>query len=334
MLLGITGSIIAFESPLDHLLHPRLSYVSSSLHNVPLGTLLAAVSREYPEDDIVSVSFSDSPVLAWQVTIPDGIVCVNPHTGQILGMRQRGETVLGFAHDLHVSLAAGSIGRTTIRWCDLASIVLLVSGLMLWWPKGNLKLHRLDGSRRSWSDLHNAIGVCTLAFLFVATGTGALISFENPLRSVMSRFTTAEPVRPKPSLPAPQDKPYLLPERALALASAALPDAHAAQITMPKYGGMYRFVMIRNDAEQIVSLNPWSGEVLDISRPANPSLADQLIATNEALHTGALFGWPGRVIMALVGLLLLPQMLTGLMMFGKRMRITVGQRANSFQKGS
>lgn len=339
VLLGLTGSVIAFESPLDHLLHPRLSFVSSSPRSLPLADILASVRKSYPEQDIIAINFSDSPTLSWQVTIPAGIVCLNPHTGQILGLRTRGETILGLAHDLHVSLAAGNIGRTAIRWCDLAALVLLVSGLTLWWPQRRCRLHRLDGTRRSWSDLHNVIGLLALTFLFLAAGTGALISFENPLRSVLRRFTAPEPAQPVTLPPTPQSQPFLSPDRALAIASAALPGAHPAQMTMPQYGGTYRFSMIEprrfgDDVERSISLDPWSGSVLEISPTAAPSLADHLVATNEALHTGALFGWSGRLLMALAGLALLPQALTGFIMFWKRTQQSREHRKPRLEKGT
>ena len=325
VLLGLTGSIIAFESPIDHISHPYLSYVSPFGRYLPLTEIFRSVKRSYPEDDIVAISFSDSPVLAWQVTTPSGIVYVNPHTGHVLGVRQRGETILGFARDLHVSLAAGSIGRTAIRWCDLAAILLLVSGFTLWWPRRTLRLHGFDGTRRSWSDLHNVIGIFSFIFLFVASGTGAIISLENPLRTIVLRFTGPEPASASPLPAAPQDKPFLPPDQALALASASLPGTCPAQMTMPAYGGTYRFSMIEprrfsSYVERSISLDPWSGKVLYVSPATNPSLTYRLISAIEAFHTGSAFGLLGRSAMALAGVMLLPQALSGLIMFWKRTR--------------
>jgi uncharacterized iron-regulated membrane protein len=327
VLLGVTGSIIAFESPIDHISHPHLSYVSPSGRFLPLTDIFRSVRTSYPEEDIVAISFSNSHVLAWQVTTPSGIVYVNPHTGDVLGLRQRGETILGFAHDLHVSLAAGSVGRTAIRWCDLAAVLLLISGLTLWWPRRTLRLRGLDGSRRSWSNLHNVIGIFSFIFLFVASGTGALISLENPLRIILSRFTGPEPATVSPPPPAPQDRPFLPPDQALALACASLPGTQPAQMTMPIYGGTYRFSMIEprrfgSDTERIVSLDPWSGKVLYVSPARSPSLTYRLISANQDFHTGSAFGLLGRSAMALAGVMLLPQALSGLIMFWKRTRTT------------
>lgn len=196
VVLGVTGSILAFESPLDHILNAKLSYVTPSTRNLPLSEIVRSVKSSFPFDDVVAVTFAASPKLSWEVALPSGIVCVNPHTGQVLGLRQRGQTLLGFAGKLHVSLATGQIGWTVIRWSNLATLLLLISGVGLWWPNRRIRLLTLDGSRRFWSDLHKAVGVTSFTFLFVAAGTGALISFEAPIKQAMRGLRSTDAVAP------------------------------------------------------------------------------------------------------------------------------------------
>lgn len=324
-LLGLTGSILAFESPLDHLLHPRLSYVDPSNQYRPVTAIIGAVKASYPSDDVVAIDFSDSPMLAWQVIVPSGVVYINPHTGRVLGLRQRGETILGLAQELHVSLAAGSIGRTAVRWVDAAGLLLIISGFALWWPRRILRLHRLDGTRRSWSDLHNAVGILSILFVFVASATGAVISMETSLRHVIRRITGPESAVAPPSLQIARNQPFLPPDQALSLALSRLPGESVGQMTMPEYGGTYGFTMIEHhhfasDIERRLSLDPWSGATLYISRTTSGSLTDRMLALNEGLHTGSLFGVVGRTIMALAGGALLPQAISGLIMLWKRTR--------------
>src|ERR1700721_2818562 len=169
VVLGITGSILAFELPLDHLLNAKLSYISPSPRDLPLNQILRSVQASFPSDGIAAVSFAGAPNLAWQVALPSGIAYVNPHTGQVLGLRSRGQTFLGFARRLHVSLASGNIGRSAIRWSNLATLLLLISGLGLWWQDNRIRLHGFDGTRRFWSDLHKAIGVVFSALLLIAS---------------------------------------------------------------------------------------------------------------------------------------------------------------------
>src|SRR5271156_1870035 len=226
VVLGITGSILAFELPLDHVLNAKLSYIRPSPRDLPLSQILRSVQASFPSDGIAAVTFAGSPNLAWQVALPSGIAYVNPHTGQVLGLRGRGQTFLGFARRLHVSLASGNIGRSTIRWSNLAALLLLISGLGLWWRDGRIRLHGFDGTRRFWSDLHKAIGVVFSALLLIASGTGAFISFEGPVSRAIGAFKGSDQIMPSHRLlPQPRrGTTYTEPDQALTVAQALLPN--------------------------------------------------------------------------------------------------------------
>ena len=92
---------------------------------------------------------------------------------------------------------------------------------------------------------------------------------------------------------------------------------------MPAYGGTYKISMIEHrfmspDVERVVTLDPYSGKILFISSDADLSFAQRLFATNEAVHTGSAFGVMGRALMALAGIMVLPQAVSGFMMWWKR----------------
>jgi uncharacterized iron-regulated membrane protein len=328
VVLGITGSILAFEQPLDHVLNANLSYISPSPRNLPVSQILRSVQTSFPSDGIAAITFAGSPNLAWQVALPSGIAYVNPHTGQVLGLRSRGQTFLGFARRLHVSLASGNIGRSAIRWSNLATLLLLISGLGLWWRDGRIRLHSFDGTRRFWSELHKAIGVVFFALLLIASGTGALISFEGPVSQALRAFKGSDQIMPsRLLLPQPRrGTTYTEPDRALTVAQALLQKDAPSRMQMPAYGGTYRISMIehhfmRSDIERVVTIDPYSGKVLFVSSDADLSFAQRLFATNEAVHTGGAFGVMGRALMALAGIMVLPQAVSGFMMWWKRFTI-------------
>jgi uncharacterized iron-regulated membrane protein len=328
VVLGISGSILAFEQPLDHVLNANLSYISPSPRNLPVSQILRSVLASFPSDGIAAITFAGSPNLAWQVALPSGIAYVNPHTGQVLGLRSRGQTFLGFARRLHVSLASGNIGRSAIRWSNLATLLLLISGLGLWWRDGRIRLHSFDGTRRFWSELHKAIGVVFLALLLIASGTGAFISFEGPVSQALRAFKGSDQIKPsRLLLPQPRrGTTYTEPDRALTVAQALLQKDAPSRMQMPAYGGTYRISMIehhfmRSDIERVVTIDPYSGKVLFVSSDADLSFAQRLFATNEAVHTGGAFGVMGRALMALAGIMVLPQAVSGFMMWWKRFTI-------------
>ena len=333
VVLGITGSILAFELPLDHVLNAKLSYIRPSPRDLPLSQILRSVQASFPSDGIAAVTFAGSPSLAWRVALPSGIAYVDPHTGQVLGLRGRGQTFLGFARRLHVSLASGNIGRSTIRWSNLATLLLLISGLGLWWRDGRIRLHSFDGTRRFWSDLHRAIGVVFSALLLIASGTGAFISFEGPVSQAIRAFKGSNHIMSSHLLlPQPRrGTTYTDPDLALTVAQALLPEDAPSRMQMPGYGGTYKISMVehhfmRSDVERVVTIDPYSGKVLFVSSDADLSFAQRLFAANEAVHTGSAFGVMGRALMALAGIMVLPQAVSGFIMWWKRVTTKTRQK--------
>src|SRR5580704_10675809 len=159
MLLGATGSIIAFEPELDRLLHPELSYVTPTGRVLSLAEIGDAISRAYGGEPIVAFLPSASPHVPTEVILPRGIVVANPYTGEILGVRTRGQTFLGFIRALHVRLATGDAGRNVVRWSAAALLFSISSGLYLWWPLKRVRIRSSWWSRGFWFDLHNALGI-------------------------------------------------------------------------------------------------------------------------------------------------------------------------------
>jgi uncharacterized iron-regulated membrane protein len=124
---------------------------------------------------------------------------------------------------------------------------------------------------------------------------------------------------------------YAGPDQALTVAQTLLPKDAPSRMQMPAYGGTYKISMIehrfmRSDVERVVTIDPYSGEALFISSAADLSFAQRLIAANQAVHTGTAFGVVGRALMALAGIMVLPQAISGFMMWWKRVTTKAHQK--------
>jgi uncharacterized iron-regulated membrane protein len=258
--------------------------------------------------------------------LPRGIVCVNQYTGEILGTRTRGQTILGLARDLHVRLASGDVGRNIMRWSGVALLVSLASGLYLWWPR---KRMRIRGGWRSvgfWFDLHNSVGVFGLAPLLVLAVTGTVIGFEDQAAAMLGKHSGASEAGSRLSTDRPQPAPgaaAIGPDRALAIASAQIPGAIPYRVQMPQYGGTYRVSLDeRRDRvageNNLVVLDPYSGSVISSTRSSDLSSSERILATNEAIHTGEALGMPGRIAVWLTSVILPVQAISGLLLWLRR----------------
>ena len=77
-----------------------------------------------------------------------------------------------------------SVGKMIVGISTIAMVVLLISGIVLWWPK-TLKMWRnrsqialRKGWRRFWYDLHVSGGIYAVVLILIMALTGLVWSFE------------------------------------------------------------------------------------------------------------------------------------------------------------
>lgn len=329
VILGITGSVIAFEPELDRLLHPHLSFVKPGGRSLSLVEIGEAASKKYGGEPVVAYLPSSSPDVSTKVILSTGVVSVNQYTGEILGLRTRGLTVLGFMRALHLRLATGDVGRNILRWSALAMLISLASGLYLWWPRKTIRIRGPWWSRLFWSDLHNSFGIFSFLPLLLLTATGIVIGFEDQLSSLLDKLYGANSVHSSQTPPRPEPSPgspELTPDQAIAIARAQLPGALPYRLQMPRYGGLYVVSLAYSDNRMAaernsISLDPRDGRIVAVNLSTSLSPRERFLATNEAIHTGSILGLPTRIIAALASILLPLQVVSGLMIWIRRTNI-------------
>jgi uncharacterized iron-regulated membrane protein len=338
LVLGLTGSVLVFEPELDRLFHPHLSYVKPSGNVLSLGEIGGAVSKQFSGEPIVAYLPSETADLSSQVILPRGIVCVNQYTGEILGMRTRGQSIFGLARDFHVRLASGDVGRIVMRWSGVAMLVSLASGLYLWWPGRRLGIAGGWRSVRFWFDLHNSVGILSLAPLLILAVTGTVIGFEDQASSFLGKLTGAGEASARQSVARRQTVPaapattselispqVITPDRAVAIARAQMPGAIPYRVQMPRYGGAYRVNLdLPGDrvagGRNLIAIDQSSGTVIFSTRSSDLSSSERILATNEAIHTGEAFGMPSRIVAWLTCVIVPVQVISGLWLWLRRKR--------------
>jgi uncharacterized iron-regulated membrane protein len=330
VVLAVSGSLLGFQEKIDRALHFRLYEVVPAPQYLPLSEILSSLRKAFPSDDVVAVTMPVSPRDAWSVALPSGIASIDPYTGRVLGVRQRGTAFVGVISQIHISLACGRIGRTAVRWIDFAALVLLLSGIQLWWPVRRIGIRRrsfsgrqASATRRFWVDVHNSAGALSFVILMVLVATGAVLSCEGSVVWLLDRLSQHDPRSAAVLVQPLESTPYVSVDRALAIGKAALPGAMPTRMQMPAYGGTYKIEMTSvarfgSDATDVITLDPYSGKILADNSSRNASLAERVLTTTAALHTGSFFGNPGRAAMALASLLVALQAWSGAMMLWKR----------------
>jgi uncharacterized iron-regulated membrane protein len=163
-------------------------------------------------------------------------VFVDPYTATVLGTRTIAEwnkTLPRRLHVLHVSLMAGRIGGRIVGITTIAALVLVLSGLILWWRD---KLWRIRWSG-SWKlvvfDLHPSIGAFAAVIAAIILASGLVIHYDSLHSMMLALDSTPAPDIPAQPAPPPGGATHGISADSLyRVALAALPGARVMFLTM------------------------------------------------------------------------------------------------------
>jgi uncharacterized iron-regulated membrane protein len=97
-------------------------------------------------------------------------VAVDPHTTKVLNAQDESTTYRTLAEKIHGSLLLGTTGDRLIEIAASLTIILIATGLYMWWPRTQSFASALfpklsTAGRGLWKELHKSIGVWISLFL-------------------------------------------------------------------------------------------------------------------------------------------------------------------------
>lgn len=104
------------------------------------------------------------------------LVALNPYTGEIVKIWDRRAGWYDWADNLHGSLLIGDLGDRLIEIAAGLGFVLVLTGLYIWWPRGNWRAALLPDlsarNRALWKSLHGVLGfwMSALMVIFLLSG--------------------------------------------------------------------------------------------------------------------------------------------------------------------
>ena len=190
VILGVTGSVTAFENDIDHWIHRDLFYVSAGGRVLPDTELIRVVQERFAPARVTGIHIFREANLARVVQLSDrSTVLVNPYDGHILGRRtgpSETQKVVGYVHQLHTHLVpeprnareAAHVGEIVVQIAGAALLLLVPTGLILWWRTKRASIKWSASWFRVCFDAHHTIGIYAGLFLLLAAVTGVLIGQE------------------------------------------------------------------------------------------------------------------------------------------------------------
>ena len=182
LILSVTGAIYLFNDEISDALYPEQRFVAPHAAAVPVSRMIGASLRAHPgvatRIDLPGTRDRSATVFVTPEHGEPLRVAVDPGTGRVLGSTVYARTLVGFADEMHGSLTLGTLGDRIVELAACWALVLIATGLYLWWPRGRRGLAGIlyprlrAGGRLFWRDLHAVVGVWAVAFIAFLLLTG------------------------------------------------------------------------------------------------------------------------------------------------------------------
>jgi len=179
VILGITGCILAFETEI-RTVTDREQFVQPEEKPYVLPSLLKVnAEKVLPNKKIVGIDYPgrDKAALAYSYDSTSYfLVALNPYDGKVISFKDMNRDFFRVVLDLHYYLwLPPKIGQPIVGYSTLIFLIMLISGLILWWPRNKAaKKQRFSIKwnarwRRVNYDLHNVLGFyMTWVAIFIA----------------------------------------------------------------------------------------------------------------------------------------------------------------------
>lgn len=342
LFLGITGCILAFQQEIESITQPFRYVKEEKAFMLPPSVMKPIAENELPGKHPHSVSYEKgkaSQVVFYGKGFYD-IVYLNPYTGAVL-------KTVNMNHDFFRTIVAGhynlwlpvEIGQPIVASATLIFLVLLITGIILWWPRN--KAARKQRFRIKWNlkwkrknyDLHNVLGFyMSWIAVFIAV-TGLVMGFQWFAGSIY--YATSGGVKMKPFYEAASDKAGQKDHSVPAVdaiydkAKAMYPSTKKIEIHYPATDSSaieiaanpdpgtywktdYRFFDQYTLKE--IEVNHMYGQL------RKASVADKIARMNYDVHVGAIGGWPTKLLAFFASLIAASLPVTGFMIWRGRRR--------------
>lgn len=343
--LGITGCILAFEREIENVTQP---YRFVEVQNKPFiepSKLKLIADKALPGKHTHSVSyekgastrvvyFAENPEYYW-------IVFVNPYTGKVLKVKNMDDDFFRIMIMGHYYLwLPPNIGQPILASATLMFFFLLISGLILWWPKNkaasakrftvkwnakwkrvNYDLHNVFGFYMTWILIFIAFTGLVMGFQWFAKSSYWIASGGKTLNQFEESFSDSTLVNSTIGRKPAMD---ILWARALN--------------KMPGYTGGLEVHVPENKKSAIeIAINPdtdtyWKADFLYYDqytlkeievkhvygKLVDASFADKMMRMNYDIHIGAIAGLPGKIMAFAASLVAASLPITGFLIWRGR----------------
>jgi len=185
-LVALSGAIYTWEPELARMLYKE-SVEAQDQPFVTASALKATLDREHPDLDFRTVLFRDEGSAAKVLLYGRGTyfyAFLNPYTGDLIHLQDMNQDGLYYLKVLHRNLLLGDVGREIVHWVTLLFLVMMITGIAIWWParksqrRQKFTIKWVASPRRLNYDLHSVLGFYMTWIVIFSVITGLFWGFE------------------------------------------------------------------------------------------------------------------------------------------------------------
>ena len=334
-IVAVTGCIYVFHEEIKDAIYDYRFVEEKTTEYLPPSKIKENVQQLYPgtTDDFVIYTGKNRPVAVYGLYKETPYYFyLNPYSGEFLYAQDFTKDFFEIVKSLHMYLLLPEeIGRQVVGISTLIFILMLITGVILWWPK---KLKNLKKSlkvkwnarwRRLNYDLHNISGFYLHILAIIVAITGLYFSYDWVSDGIYYLGNLGEDVASDHHVEDIEQKPEI--------SGNPVDIAFYQTLDLEPDYDMY-FVWTEGDHHPVVtgaypeSLNfdhqsnfyfhPQSAELLQKQFYSDKSTGMKLQEMSYGIHTGQFFGMPGKIIAFILSIFVASLPVTGFIVWWGR----------------
>lgn len=347
--LAVTGSAYLFRPQLEGWFDRDFTSLERTGQPASQQQIVDAALAVHPGSTLAAIVLPEHPDDAARVVISDHgartRVYLHPDTLDVLKTRDEGNTLERAIFHLHGELMMGPWGAYLVELAACWAIVMILTGLYLWWPRNAKGLAGVvyprigQGAKRFWRDLHAVVGMWVSAFalFLLLSGLPWATVWGNAFKSVRAMTGTAAITQDwklagesehaehmdhdMSAMAGMEHMNHGVPVDTIVANASALNLAAPVLITPP--GRSDPNWWAKSDAQnrparEDVVLSAMTGEVLARKTFGEKHIIDQIVGVAIAAHEGQLFAPLNQVLGVLTALGLVTLCISAFVMWRRR----------------
>jgi uncharacterized iron-regulated membrane protein len=336
-IISLTGCLYAFQAEISEATQPYRYVEAQQRAFLPPSQLKAIAQTQLPDKKTHSVQYQGSgqaAIVSFYDFDPEYyyLVYLNPYTGELLKVKDMDQDFFRIVLQGHYYLwLPPAIGQPVVASATLVFLLMLITGLVLWWPKNKgaakqrFTIKWSARWRRKNYDLHNVLGFYATWVVLILVFTGLVWGFQWFAKATYWTLSGGkelqqyqEPLSDTTRLALSAQRPAV--DRIWLKMKAEYPTADIIEVHIPEHANASIAVSINPDADTYWQtdyryFDQYTLQERSVEHPwgkyQQASIADKITRMNYDIHVGAILGLPGKVLAFFASLIAASLPITG-----------------------